>query len=174
MSLTRRASSLCSTFSSVYPFLKSAMSKIGCQVVMHMLARQVFLTGYVIHIHLFLSVQHASKQDDRRTVHSVHYFGDLLLQQTKFLFLFFLIEYRLEQLFERTFIVPCRYGVSFPKKLFQTHLSEIMDVRCPHVDALRTFISGSVLRCRPVSSVRHSHWITSVFSLKNSLPLRSV
>ncbi|KAK3540181.1 hypothetical protein QTP70_027717 [Hemibagrus guttatus] len=48
-----------------------------------------------------------------------------------------------------------------------------MDVRCPHVDALRTFISGSVLRCRPVSSVRYSHWITSVFSLKTSVPLRA-
>ncbi|KAI5628994.1 39S ribosomal protein L40, mitochondrial, partial [Silurus asotus] len=35
------------------------------------------------------------------------------------------------------------------------------------------FISSSVLRCMPLSSVRHSHWITSVFSLKTSLPLRA-
>ncbi|KAG7332290.1 hypothetical protein KOW79_004124 [Hemibagrus wyckioides] len=38
-----------------------------------------------------------------------------------------------------------------------------------HMLARQVFLTG----CRPVSSVRHSHWITSVFSLKNSVPLRA-
>ncbi|XP_053480783.1 39S ribosomal protein L40, mitochondrial [Ictalurus furcatus] len=34
-------------------------------------------------------------------------------------------------------------------------------------------LTGSVLGCRPVCSVRHSHWMTSVISLKTSVPLRA-
>ncbi|KAF4070693.1 hypothetical protein AMELA_G00288410 [Ameiurus melas] len=34
-------------------------------------------------------------------------------------------------------------------------------------------LTGSVLGCRPVCSVRHSHWMPSVFSLKTSVPLRA-
>lgn len=52
----------------------------------------------------------------------------------------------------------CMYGVP---------LFKVVDIRY-------TFISRSVLGCRPVCSVRHSHWMTSVISLKSSVPLRSV
>ncbi|KAM9476280.1 large ribosomal subunit protein mL40 [Clarias gariepinus] len=34
-------------------------------------------------------------------------------------------------------------------------------------------LTGAVLRLSSVSSVRHSHWISSVFSLKTSVPLRA-
>ncbi|KAK3565977.1 hypothetical protein QTP86_024229, partial [Hemibagrus guttatus] len=38
-----------------------------------------------------------------------------------------------------------------------------------HILARQVLLTG----CRPVSSVRYSHWITSVFSLKTSVPLRA-